>query len=399
MNQKMLIALAGGVLGAASMANAGIVFTVEASTNGSIPNQSVIYYNRTTASTGVKATAAQIAASIQAQNPGLGFQESYVRVADVAVGPNGDFLLTQGTFNDNQYAPPRAGGAPALGAVLRIQNITTAPSLQTITSSGFVSNAIGTIYHAPTNTALNVMNPGGLMNPSQRTDGIVGVNYGTGAQTVMYNEPVPAPRPKYQAGAYIARDPRGNAGANDFLVTSIQGGVNGNGDPNNNAGGAQLYRFTFANDLTGGTMTRIVDFTNTAETGQASNFLIGNAEDFFNNGGVRGVTSVPGTNEVYVAFRFFGIWKVLLNADGTYNSMSQIDSTPFLDAIAYDPFQDKIVFGTQNAGGGLWEVNRDGTGLNQLVSGVFIRGIDVIPAPGAAALLGLAGLIAARRRR
>ncbi len=410
MNRRAMIALAGGAIGLVSAAQADVVFTVERNlgpgNNGNIPEQSVQYLARFNNSTTTKVTREQVSASIQAQNPGLGFQDSYVRLADVAVGANdNEFILTQGTFNDNEYVLARVGGQAALGAVLRINGITNvAPGVQTLTSSGFVSNAIGTVYHAPTNSTLNVLNPGGLMSPSMRTDGIVGVNYTTGAQTVMFNESPPDPMPRYQAGAYITKDGRANAGANEHLVTSIQGGINGNGQVGNNAGGAQLYRFNFANDLTGGTMTRVVDFTNTAETGQASNFLIGNTRDMFNNGGVRGVVSVPGTNEVYVAFRFFGIWQVLLNNDGSYNSMSQISNMDLLDAIAYDPFEDKIVFGSNQFNAtGLWEINRDGTGLNQLVADVLVRGIDVrqniVPAPAGIALMGLAGLLAARRRR
>lgn len=409
MNRRALVALVGGALGLASLANADIVFTVERNlvpgNNFNTPEQSVQYYTRFNSAWTTKVTRAQVAASIQAQNPGLGFQESYVRLADVAIGANDqEFILTQGTFNDGDYVPPRAGGQPALGAVLKIGNITGPATLQTLTSSGFVSNTIGTVYHAPSNTTLNIMNPGGLMSPSMRTDGVVGVNYTTGAQTVMYTEPAAGPFPRYQAGAYITKDPRAGAGANDYLATSIQGGILGNGQVGNNAGGAQLYRFNFANDLTGGTMTKVVDFTNTAETGQATNFLIGNTRDMFNNGGVRGVVSVPGTNEVYVAFRFFGIWRVLLNNDGSFGSMNQVINMDLLDAIAYDPFEDKLIFGSNEFNNtGLWEVNRDGTGLNQLVADVLVRGIDVrdniIPGPAGAALLGLGGLLMAARRR
>lgn len=418
MRLMTLAVVAGSACALSSVAQADVIFSVfreyvgaQIPANVQISNR-VDYLTRGPNTVTTKITSAQVTAAIQAQNPGLGFQNSWVRLADINPGANGEFLLTTGQYNDGEYTPPRPANSPATGAVLRIQNVTGAASVVTSSSGGMINNAIGVAYDASTNTAVHVGNPGGLMTPFPFHEGLIGNNYTTGAQTKIFDE-VPNlanPRPRYQAGGYIQPDPRGLA--RTFLVGSIQGGVNSTFT--STAGGPQLYRLTYDAGLGSGAVARVVDFTNPAETGVAEDF-VDETIDRFTNGGIRGIAVVPGQNVVFVAMHDYGIWKVNLTAAGAYDlasPMTQIIAPTGLvngqqfviDAMDYDPYANKLVFAADNANGvsslaGLWEINLNGTGANQLVPNVLVRGIDFIPAPGSALLLGLGGLIVSRRRR
>jgi MYXO-CTERM domain-containing protein len=66
--------------------------------------------------------------------------------------------------------------------------------------------------------------------------------------------------------------------------------------------------------------------------------------------------------------------------------------------IQYNKYNNKLVFG-QVAPDTLAQINLDGSGYEVLESGVSPRGIWIVPAPGATFALGLAGLLAMRRRR
>lgn len=422
----LILTVVGAAMGSASIAHADVIYTVERETvvggDGNfafVPKHTIDYYNRTTLLPSTIITPAQVAAAIQAQNPGLNFQTSEVRLADISVGPNGSFLVAQGQGGPRGDPNTSTIG---LGAVLSLQNVQTVPSISSRSSSGLLANPIGIAYDATTDSAVTVHNPTSGLQITPSTDGIVTANYTTGAQNLIFVEDRNAPRPRYQAGAYIQPDPRGLA--RTFVVSSIQGGLN---VPvvTNTVGGPQLYRLTYDANLGNTVMSRIVDFTNPAETGVTEQFLDG-VNDPTASGGIRGVAIVPGdANSVYVAMRWKGIWKVNLNNDGSFNSMQEIISVinpnsplfnGLIEAMDYDPFANKLVFsldtrltpqgpadGVFNASvtalRGLWEMNLNGTGLSNLVRGVHVRGIDFIPSPGTAALLGLAGLVAARRRR
>lgn len=410
-----ILALAvGTVASLASLANADIIYSVHQeyiSPGVAQRTDRVDYYNRGSASASTKLTRSQIRAAILAQNPGLPIADTDVRLADISTGANGEFLLTHGqAIGFPTGSPPQTQG---VGAVLRLQNIQGVASAVGVSSGGLINNPIGVAYDSTTNSAVMVLNPGTDNNLTPYSEGIVNANYLSGAQTQIFDE-LPGlanPRPRYQAAAYIQPDPRGLA--RTFLVGSQQGGLNA--PVGNNAGGPQLYRLNYDATLTTSTMSRIVDFTNPAETGIAEDFVDGTL-DFFTNGGILGIAVVPGSDSIYVAMRHYGIWKVNLTAAGAYdisNPMTQI-LDPFdlvspgdyalIGAMDYDPYANKLVFGLDNGNGvsnlaGLWEVNLDGSGANRLVADVVVRGIDFIPAPGAAALLGLGALVAGRRRR
>lgn len=384
-------------LALSSSAMADIVFTADSRVNDADPALwSVQLFSRSANSASVKVTSAQVATAIQAANPTFA-GSSRVRLADVALGPNGDFIVTQGqAFVE----------ANVEGAVLRVGNIYGPATVQAISAGGDLTNPIGVAYDSSTNSAIMVSNPGNGVQPSPSfIDGIMGANYGTGAQTIMYNESLVPPRPAYHAGGYIQPDPRGTP--RTFLVGSIQGGINST--QTSTAGGPQLYRMTYDTALGNTTMSKIVDFTNPAETGVAEDF-VDEATDRFTNGGIRGIAVIPGQDVVFVAMRHYGIWRVELTPAGAFSSMTRIldfnadpNSALFnggIDAMDYDPYANKLVFGMDGANSrGLWEVNLDGSGANRLVAGVYVRGIDFIPTPGTALVLGLGGLLASRRRR
>ncbi len=404
-----ILALAVGAgLSLSSLASADIVYTVEDRFPGGVgmpgSGGDVDLYSRSSGLASTKLTAAQIYASILAQNPGIPLLSTEVRLAEISPGPNGDFLIAHG------QATGRGPNSFGVGAVLRASNLAGVASVTTVSSSGDLSNPIGVAYDASTNSAVLVNNPGGGgPGPFPYYDGVINANLTTGTQTRIFEEPGGA-FPRYQAGAYIQSDPRGLA--RTFLVGSQQGGLNA--PPGNGAGGPQLYRLNYDQTLTSSTMTRIVDFTNPAETGIAEDFIDGTL-DFFTNGGIRGIAVVPGSDSIYVAMRHNGIWKVNLDAAGNYdlsNPMTQILAPQgilnpgdfgLVNAMEYDYLANKLVFAMDTLSGtglsGLWEMNLDGSGRTRLVADVAIRGIDIIPAPGAAALLGLGALVAGRRRR
>lgn len=402
----------GAAASLASIAQADVVYTVhqEVIANAWVRTDRVDLYQRSTDSSSTKITRAQILAAILAQNPTLPIAAVDVRVADIAPGANGEFLLTHGQANGYPTGtPPQTQG---VGAVLRLQNLAGAATAVGVSSGGLINNPIGVAYDGTTNSAVMVLNPGSDPNLTPYAEGIVNANYLSGAQTQIFDE-IPGlagPRPRYQAAAYIQPDPRGLA--RTFLVGSQQGGLNA--PVGNGAGGPQLYRLNYDQALTTSTMTRIVDFTNPAETGIAEDFVDGTL-DFFTNGGIRGIAVIPGSDSIYVAMRHYGIWKVNLTPAGAYdlsNPMTQIFNPNnilapgdygLMGPIEYDYLNNTLVFGMEQQLGaglnGLWEINLDGSGLDQLAADVLVRGIDIIPAPGAAALLGLGALVAGRRRR
>ena len=417
MRVGVIAIVAGAGLSLAATASADIVFTVHQQyTSPGVAQRvdRVDYYSRGSATTGNVLTRAQIRAAILAQNPSLPIVDSDIRVADIAMGSGGEYLLTHGQAVGYPSAnPPQTQG---VGAVLRIQNISGVASAVGVSSGNLLNNPVGVAYDASTNSAIMVQNPGTDNNLTPYAEGVFAAGYNSGVQTQLFDE-LPGlanPRPRYQAAAYIQPDPRGLP--RTFLIGSQQGGVNA--PIGNTAGGPQLYRMTYDAGLANTTMARVVDFTNPAETGIAEDFVDGTL-DFFTNGGILGIAVVPNSNSIYVAMRHYGIWKVNLTAAGAYdiaNPMTQIldphnlvsvGDYGLIGAMDYDASANKLVFGMDNADGvsdvdGLWECNLDGSGRNLLVPNVVVRGIDFvgfIPAPGSAAMLALGALVAGRRRR
>lgn len=353
-----------------------LVFSVEASSNAAVPVQTIQSYSRTTGNTTTRASTASIAALMQIANPLLTFQTSYVRLADMCLGADGSLLVAQGQLPNSSYVPPRPSDQPGIGAVIRIRNVLSGtPQLSLSSSSGFLSNIIGLGYDFASDQVISVVNPGGGTNVTPRVDGLVASNGTTGAQTLLFQEPSVPPRPGYQAGAYIQPDPRGLD--RTFIVSTIQGGLNSTAT--STSGGPQLYRLTYTETLSA-TVELLVDFSNTAQTGISEDF-IDQATDPFISGGVRGLAVVPyEPRNIYVGFRNSGIWRVVLNDDGSYRAMQQVVAQEGVEALDFDPYTNRLVYGVDGGGQfGIFEVRLDGTGVQQLVANVKPRGIEAVP--------------------
>ena len=141
----------------------------------------------------------------------------------------------------------------------------------------------------------------------------------------------------------------------------------------------------------------IVDLGNTAVTGLSEAL-----------GQPNSVETVPGLNAVFVTANDFVndigfIYRVDLDNQGDFAGITEVLSGQFFPGdLTYNKFTGKFLFGDRrvSTGGNIYEVNIDGTGLNSILNGFIPGGIDVVvPAPGSLALLGLGGLVAARRRR
>lgn len=296
-----------------------------------------------------------------------------VRLGGILLAPDGNLYVSDG---------PSPIQTNSTGRIMRVANpLSGAPVITDLTFGNTISNPIGLAWHPSTNGVIAANNPGGDQFPNNRVDGFIHVSTPGGVQTTLYNEgPFPPPRPGFSASAYIANDPRGTG---DYLVNAIEGGAG----PGGQGEGSQIYRMNVAANLTT-SLSLVVDLSNPAVTGLPGPLTV-----------VNGITSRPGTNEVYVTSRTANaIYKVLLNNDGSFNSIVPFVTTgvPAVEVIVFDPFNNKFVFDTSD---GIKRVNLDGTGLETIVAGVHARGLAIVPAPSSMLGLGVLGALAARRRR
>ncbi len=302
---------------------------------------------------------------------------SPVRLGGLLLAPDGNLYAADGPFLIQQ---------DSTGRVMRIQNpLSGAPIIDNLSFGNTLSNPIGLAWHGATNGVVVGNNPGGDQFPNNRVDGFIHLSTPGGTQTTLFAEGSfpPVPRPGFTASSYLTDDPRGTG---DFLVTAINGGAGPAGDGE----GSQIYRLTVNNDLSS-SLSLVVDLSNPAVTGLPAGLRF-----------VAGITAKPGTNEVYVTDRTSStIYKVLMNNDGTFNSIVPVISSgvPFAEVIVYDPFNNKLVVDTTD---GIKRLNLDGSGLETIVTfapGTHARGLAIVPAPGSALGLGLLGVLAGRRRR
>ncbi|MGE3107859.1 MAG: PEP-CTERM sorting domain-containing protein [Phycisphaerales bacterium] len=302
------------------------------------------------------------------------FADPNVRLGGLLLAPDGNLYASDG---------PSPVLQDSTGRIIRIQNpLSGAPIISNLTFGNTISNPIGLAWHPSTGGIIAANNPGGTDFPNNRVDGFIHVSTPAGVQTTIFAETgfPPVPRPGFAASAYLTEDPQGTG---DYLVTSIEGGAG----PAGQGEGSQIYRMRVNPDLST-TLTLFADLSDPAVTGLPGSLTF-----------VAGITSRPGSNELYVTDRFTNsIYRVLMNGDGSFNSISAVTSTgvPSAEVIVYDPFNNKLVFDTTD---GIKRMNLDGTGLETIVPGVHARGLAIVPAPGSAIGLGLLGALAARRRR
>lgn len=259
---------------------------------------------------------------------------------------------------------------PTDSYIFKISDLFGAPTSSILDAGYPIQNPIGLKYDPFTNGLLTVNNPGYDPNIDPRFEGILSTTLGGVTSVVFVEPPLSDPNPKYRAGADLTPDPF----SNDFFVTSNNGGVD---DPGGfiDSEASTLWRL----NPTSGSMDLVADLSNTA-WGTLSH--------------VRGITTLPDGDIVFTDRNSGGIFRMA--PDGTGLSLIAMATTP--GRIEYNPYTGALVFGEADLDQ-ISQINVDGTGYTVLATGVEPRGLYIIPAPSAIALLGLGGLAAIRRRR
>jgi hypothetical protein len=306
------------------------------------------------------------------------------RLADIAKGRPGEYFFGNGPF------PPVD---PSQADVRRVTDLFGVASVATVTSSNPTFNPIGGEYDPRADRYIQINNVGGGFGFGA-TDGIYAINPSTGSPTLLVAEPpTGSPRPRWSGGGYITQDPMGAAGS--FYAVATTGGryVNPNGPPppppNQNVSSV-VYRVDVNASGTAATITELFD-----------TFIIRNDTGGTIVTDVRGITQKPGQNSIWVTDQLTdSIWRIDIDGTGAYSGITQVvTGLDNPEVIQYDPYSDTLVFAQHGATNALSRINLDGTGLTNLTTGVHIRGLEIIPTPGITSLLGLAGLLATRRRR
>lgn len=298
-----------------------------------------------------------------------------------------DITRVNGRFYANSGFASTALGIP--GQLFEITHLNNGPSTSVLSSGNMLQNPIGLGYHRGSDRFLAINNTGQTaMQAEPDFDGLIGVERSGGAQSFLFDEQVGDPmRPRWQAGAQLTRDA---SNRDRFFAATVNGGELF--DPVGLPGGdlnkaSALYSITM--DTSGNaTVELFADFSTT---------------DFGPLTFVRGVTSAVGGDgflDVYFTDGFTNaIYHVDTDSNGDVVGINQVLAglnNP--GEIIYNPFNDSLVF-TGIGDSTISEFFLTDSSLVTLATDVSSRGFYIVPAPGAAALFGLGGLAAMRRRR
>lgn len=268
------------------------------------------------------------------------------------------------------------------------------------------------VFDPATNQLIFPNNNQNLQSTPDERQAIIGVNVTTGVVSTLAQDPTGnggnfLNTPNFRQPNGITTDPTGvgnylfvSPDGSDFLVPSI---VPGGGGPQ----GGTLWRLNGETSGSGATLVKDLASPDiVSAVGRGLGFQLS-------------MEPIPGENALLLTDAGdgdgtdAGIYRIDFNPDGSFASIALILSEANFPAMAvpgdivYNPFTGKFVVGSQslgaNIGDFIFEMNADGTGVNILASNVqagdFIIVTNNIPAPGAAALLGLAGVAGLRRRR
>ncbi|MFO0832375.1 MAG: hypothetical protein U0637_11130 [Phycisphaerales bacterium] len=309
--------------------------------------------------------------------------------AGITAAPDGNYYVADGRFPFPNLTD---------AGIVRVSNLFGSPSASQLAQGNPLQNPLGLVWDPNTSQLITVSNPGSPPNPPTM-DGVYGINLG-GTVSTFFTEPNPIPngRPTYHAAHSIIKDPR--PGSNDFLISCVNGGVATNPSPTFgfDAESSTVWRLRWNGSTYAMDTSPVVDL--------ASSFT-GFSQSFYNS---RGMAAVPGSSSFYITDHEAGkINRVDMDALGNFTGMTTILSgLSFPENIIYNQYTNQLVFGERCdslanygslTGSKISTVNLDGTGLTVLSTGDHARGFYIVPAPGAAALLGLGGLLARRRRR
>jgi hypothetical protein len=294
------------------------------------------------------------------------------RPGDILELPSGDYAVGNNPF------PPQD---PSIASLELVTDLFGAPSSSTIASSDPIQFPTGLVWDAPSGQVLAVNNPGSDFVLPNRFEGVLGINPNTGVVTEVYEDPMDgAPRPRYQAGGPIQADPFSDL----YFHVSNNGGEYNTGGGGDDSEGSQIYML----DAAAGTVDLLIDLS----------FVL---PDPLTRPG--GLVALEGDNAGWRDL-YFGeketssIYKIRVD-----DALNYVDIELVIDGIVdpasldYNPFLEKLVWASP-VNDEIYQMNLDGSGLELLATGVKARGFAFIPTPSTALMLGVAGLVARRRR-
>lgn len=314
------------------------------------------------------------------------------RHGGLAQGPDGEFYIGNSPFPTQE---------PSTAELLRVDGLFSgAPAVSTFSDNDAIQSAFDLIYDPFTDSVIALNNPGSNPPVTTAFEGVQSHDRATGNYDglVVAQNPNAAPSPRIQAvGGGIV--PTGRA-AGQYYFGSINGGADFDPSQGNNgradASAIARTQFNDAGDPLNATTDILVDLS-PSNTGTG---------EFISR--LSGMAVLPSGNLVISDINSQSIWEIAIDGNGDYAGISRLldlelsGTTP--QGVIYNPFTNKLNF-VEFTGGdpnnqSIVEIDLDGTGSNVLASGLTAVGSLVpIPAPSTAALLGLGGLAAARRRR
>ncbi len=293
-------------------------------------------------------------------------------------------------------------GIPGAGSTFVVNNLFSGTGTRNNLSVGGMADSPQEFeYHGPSNSIIVLNNPAGNPPPTNPTDGVSAVNLNTMANTQLFAEPLSGD-PRYNAGIDIVADPLRN---NSYYVLTFNRGIDGGSSDN---APSTLHRMTVNNDLSSVSMDLIQDFS-ASIVGAANAVTKGTSIAVDADGDVL-VTANSGLAErkiVEVDIDGSGNSAgVSLFADiGAYQTALSL-SGGAVEEIEWDPYNNRWLLvedkGGPNNPSRIMTLGADGSmgSYGVLFDGDFaIRDIQVVPTPGALAVLGLGALAATRRRR
>jgi hypothetical protein len=374
---SLVVAAAAG--SAMAVSNGDIVFTNQ--NNNSIS---------TIANPGGSNTLTQL---LTLPGPGFGVSGAAWRPSGITADNNGRYYFGNDAFTT---IVPGVSGTRNNNAIYAVDGLFSGAPVQSFFTDAEFPQDVD--FDAGNDSLQWVQNPFRFFAGESVQDGLYGSSVVGPATQQFFAENTSGSRPYYEAGVFMTKDPNSNS----FFVTALNGGV---GTGFSDAAPSSIWRYTpnYSNPALS-TVTLIKDLTSDAALVNPIRWA-------------RGITAIPGTNDIYFTntnadFSGFtgntaGVYKITLNPDGTYNNLSLVLPLFQPEAIEFNPYTNKLVIsqfndlnGNGQADDGLIsQINLDGSGYEVLASGVHARDFHIVPTPGALALAGVGGLVALRRRR
>jgi hypothetical protein len=315
--------------------------------------------------------------------------DTVARFAHITQGPSGEFYVGNGPLPTQE---------PSTATISRIDGAFSGlPTVSIFTSSNPLQNPTGLAYDPFTGSLLVPNNPGSGQAIPPGLEGLLAYDITNSANNVLAlpEPPVPAtPRPRLQAFGGIT------AGQNpgEFYQVGVNGGLTRDeSQPDGTTREPSVIarvQFNDASDPLNNTDEIIFDGSTTF-TGLPTIISL-----------IRGIAQLPSGNLVFADETTRSIWEVVLDGSGDFAGINQLvdlsATTTVPQALIYNPFTNKINYSERDTNtllDDLIEIDLDGTGRNVLATDIRISGLFAVPAPASAALLGLGGLAAFRRRR